>query len=86
MDLSDFDFEFDEDAPDVISYYILGERPIKVTSSNGAPVMIETINFETKQFHIDNTLIRAITDSTEIQKVDEIAFRNFCLSRGVKPI
>lgn len=81
----DIHFDFDEDAEEYFSYYILGERPVRLTVWNDAPILAETINFETKKFEIDNTFIMAIIDSLDAEKVSEADFINQCLKFGVKP-
>lgn len=82
----DQDFEYDEDGEETVIYYILGEIPIKVTCEDSFPFRAERGDFESKSFVLDNSLIRRINDSADVRKISELDFRNFCLSRGIKPI
>lgn len=82
----DQDFEYDEDGEETVIYYILGELPIKVTCEDSFPFRAERGDIESKSFVLDNSLIRRINDSSDVRKVSEVDFRNFCLSRGIKPI
>lgn len=82
----DFDFHYDENGEKTTLYYILGERPLKVTCVDSLPVKIQALDFEARKFIIDNTLIKRINDAVELRKVNEADFRNFCLSKGIKPI
>lgn len=83
----DDEFEYEEDGEQSVLYYILeGEIPLKVTCENTFPYRIEKGDLLTKSFVLDNSMIREINDSFDIRKVSEIDFRNFCLSRGIKPI
>lgn len=83
-DLSEF--EYDEDGDETVLYYILGEVPIKVTCEDSFPFRAERVDFATKSFVLDNSIIKRINDADDVRKVSEIDFRNFCLSRGIKPI
>lgn len=86
LDFEEFDFIFDENAQEYYQYYVIGIRPIRITIFNKAPVLAESVDFDKKTFGIDNTLIKLVTDSLEIERVDENTFRNACLAIGVKPI
>lgn len=80
------DFEYDEDGEQTVLYYILGEIPIKVSCEDSFPYRAERGDYETKAFVLDNSVIKRINDADDIRKVSEVDFRNFCLSRGIKPI
>lgn len=85
IDLNEFD-DYDEDGEVTITYYILGDRPIKVTCIDDVPDSIYAYSFETRAFERDGNMLRIINDSMDIRKVDELEYRNKCLSVGVKPI
>ncbi|PCJ99428.1 MAG: hypothetical protein COA45_05155 [Zetaproteobacteria bacterium] len=71
----------------VYHYYLLGNRPIKVTcSAMEIPINIEIVDSDKKEFVSDLSLVPVITDSMDIRKVDENEFINACLAKGVKPI
>lgn len=82
----EIDFEFDENAPRSYLHYLLGDRPVRITVKNGAPILAETIDFEKKMLVIDNLFISAVADSLDIIRVDEKEFSNACLKYGVKPV
>ncbi len=84
--MTDINFDYDEDGEKTTIYYILGDRPIKVTCIDDVPDKILAYDFETKSFKRDGKLLRIINDSMEIRKIDELEYRNKCLSLGVKPI
>jgi len=79
-------FDYDEDGEISVLYYVLGEIPIKLTCENSFPFRAERGDYDTKAFVLDNSVIKRINDSADIRKVSEADFRNFCLSRGIKPI
>lgn len=76
------DLGFDENAPEEMRYYILGVHPVRVTVIDETPVKIEKPD-ENGIFTQDNTLIRRLNDSMDVQEVDEPRFREYCLSRGI---
>ena len=80
------DFEYDEDGEISVLYYILGEIPIKLTCEDSFPFRAERWDYDAKSFVLDNGVIKRINDSADVRKVSETDFRNFCLSRGIKPI
>ncbi|MBK6896789.1 MAG: hypothetical protein IPH06_09380 [Alphaproteobacteria bacterium] len=80
------DFEYDEEGEISVLYYILGEIPIKLTCEDSFPFRAERGDYDTKSFILDNGVIKRINDSADVRKVSEADFRNFCLSRGIKPI
>ncbi len=80
------EFDYDEDGEQTVLYYILGEVPIKVSCEDSFPYRAERGDYETKAFVLDNSVIKRINDADDIRKVSEVDFRNFCLSRGIKPI
>ena len=80
------DFEYDEEGEISVLYYILGEIPIKLTCEDSFPFRAERWDYDTKSFVLDNGVIKRINDSADVRKVSEADFRNFCLSRGIKPI
>lgn len=82
----DIDFEFDENAPKSYLHYLLGDRPVRITMKNGAPILAETIDFEGQKLIIDNLFISAVVDSLDIIRLDEKEFANECLKYGVKPV
>lgn len=68
-------------------YYLLGDRPIKVTcNASEIPLSAQIVDTKTKEFVYDLALIPVITDSMDIRTIDENEFRNACLAKGVKPI
>lgn len=71
----------------IYHYYLLGDRPIKVTcNASEIPLSAQIVDTKTKEFIYDLTLIPVITDSMDIRTIDENEFRNACLAKGVKPI
>ncbi|PCJ02370.1 MAG: hypothetical protein COB14_02400 [Alphaproteobacteria bacterium] len=71
----------------IYHYYLLGDRPIKVTcSAMEIPINIEIVDSNKKKFVPDLSLISVITDSMDIRTINENEFRNACLAKGVKPI
>ena len=71
----------------VYHYYLLGNRPIKVTcSAMEIPINVEIVDSDKKEFVSDLSLVPVITDSMDIRKIDENEYRNACLAKGVKPI
>ena len=83
----DFEFEYDDDGEETIIYYILGDRPVKVTCIDSFPIQAETPDYEQGGIFVkDNKVIRRINDSADVVKVTENEFKEFCLSRGIKPI
>lgn len=81
----DFEFEFDENAPEHFEYYLLGERPIRATVSNDSIILTETIDLDTKTFGIDNIFIPVLLEATDDVVISEADFINQCLKYGVKP-
>lgn len=75
--------DFDNDAPESFSYYMLGERPVRVTVWNGAPTQTETINLNTKTLEIDNNYIMEVCEASDSIKVTEKVFIDQCLRLGV---
>lgn len=82
----DMDFEFDENAPESYLHYLLGDRPVRITMKNGAPILAETIDFEKKRLVIDNLFIGVVAESLDIIRLNEKDFANECLRYGVKPV
>ncbi len=76
-------FDYDEDGEESVIYYILGERPIIMYCIDSFPYKVETYDQDQGKFVRDNSLIKRINDSTDIDKVDAVEFKNFCLSRGI---
>lgn len=71
----------------IYHYYLLGDRPIKVTcSALEIPLSAQIIDSKKKEFIYDLALIPVITDSLDIRQINENEFRNACLAKGVKPI
>lgn len=71
----------------IYHYYLLGNRPIKVTcSAMEIPINVEIVDSHTKEFVSDLSLVPIITDSMDIIQIDENEFRDACLAKGVKPI
>lgn len=77
------EFDYDDDGEESVIYYILGERPIIMHCIDSFPHKVEVYDKDEGKFVRDNSLIRRINDSLEIDKVDENGFKNFCLSRGI---
>ena len=81
------EIELEEDTGEVrIVYYILGDRPIKVTFVDDFPELVQTPDMDKKVFTFDHSYLKIINDSMDIKKVDETTFCNACLAIGVKPI
>lgn len=76
-------FDYDDAGEESVIYYILGERPIIMYCTDSFPYKIETYDHDQGRFVRDNSLIRQINDSLDIDKVDAVEFKNFCLSRGI---
>lgn len=70
----------------VVTYYLLGKRPVKVTYVDGFPELVQTPDFDTKEFIIDIKTLHRINDAQDARKITEQEFRNACLAIGVKPI
>lgn len=71
------------DAPDGYKYYVMGSRALRVTIKYDIPFRIEYVD-ETGAYVRDNTLIRRLNDSLDVDEVDEHRFREYCLSQGIK--
>ena len=71
----------------IYHYYLLGDRPIKVTccKESEIPITAAIVDSKKKEFVYDLELIPLITDSVDIRAIDENEFRNACLAKGVKP-
>ncbi|MGN7437733.1 MAG: hypothetical protein ACTHOO_03740 [Alcanivorax sp.] len=82
----DFEFDYDDDGEETVLYYILGERPVKVTCIDSFPFQAETPDFDKGIFVKDNKVIKRINDSSDVVKVSENEFKEFCLSKGITPI
>ncbi|MGH1456632.1 MAG: hypothetical protein ACRBDI_07615 [Alphaproteobacteria bacterium] len=71
----------------VCNYYILGDRPIKVTCNQfEIPMRAEIYSAADGQFIADLEVIKMITDDRNIKKIDKSEFENACLAKGLKPI
>ena len=75
-----------EKAATTKNYYLYGECPVKVICVDGFPDTVHAYDFKTKTFIEDESYLKLITDSLDTKRIAEKAFRNFCLSRGIKPI
>lgn len=76
-----------KDNPLEYIYYLLGELPVRIGYiAPNVPVMAEILNFETKQFEIDNLYIHKIAKSLESIQIDKNEFDNICLKNGAKQI
>ena len=75
-----------DDGIEEIVYYIMGKRPIKVTFIDDYPEYVQAFDFEQKKFLLDRTVMKQITDSLDVRRVDKNEFANACLAVGVKPI
>mgnify|MGYP003669080812 CR=1 FL=1 len=84
--MTEFKFEFDENAKEYFEYYLLGERPVRLTIFNEAPVLAETVDLDSKKLIIDNMLIIRFLESTDAQEISKDDFVNQCLSFGVTPV
>ena len=72
----DFEFEYDDDGEETVIYYILGDRPVKVTCIDSFPIQAETPDYEQDGIFVkDNKVIRRINDSADVVKVTENEFR-----------
>jgi len=83
--MTDFDFDFDEDAPEFYEYYLMNDLPLRITSFNQAPILAEIIDFENKTLKIDNTIIIKFIEASDVIEIDEQEFVNKCLSLGIAP-
>ena len=71
----------------IYHYYLLGDRPIKVTcNALEIPLSAQIVDSKKKEFIYDLALIPYINDSMDVIKIDENKFRDACLAKGVKPI
>lgn len=86
IETDEFEFEYDDDGEETYLYYILGERPVKITCIDSFPIQAETPDFEKKIFVRDNSVIKRVTDSADVIKVSVKDFNEFCLSKGIKPV
>ncbi len=85
FDNSSQDQEKDKKEIDIV-YYLMGARPIKVTYVDDFPELVQTPDFETKEFVYDHKILRRIEESMDVEKITEQEFRDACLAIGVKPI
>ncbi len=83
--MTDFDFEFDEDAPEFYEYYLMNDLPLRITSFNQAPILAEIIDFENKTLKIDNTIIIKFIEASDAKEITESEFKEACLALGVRP-
>lgn len=71
----------------IYNYYILGDRPIKVTCNQfEIPMRAEIYSAQDGGFIADLAIIKMITDDRNIKSINENEFKNACLAKGLKPI
>lgn len=78
-DIEEYDFDDSEE----FQYYILGARAVRVTVKYNIPFRIEYVD-DNGEFVKDNSLIRRLNDSLDVNQVKEHEFREYCLSQGIK--
>lgn len=69
-----------------VVYYLLGDRPIKITYVDDFPELVQTPDMDKKEFVFDHSYVKIVNNSLDVRRVDETTFRNACLAIGVKPI
>lgn len=68
-------------------YYIIGNLPIKVTCNDAdIPIRAEIIDFASKKFVKNLSLIPKIVDDNDYKEIDYVTFCNACLALGVAAI
>ncbi len=71
----------------IYKYYILGDRPIKVTCNQiDIPIKAEIYSAKEGGFVSDLDVIKMITDDRDIKTIDRADFENACLAKGLKAI
>ncbi|MCB1593021.1 MAG: hypothetical protein KDI90_11290 [Alphaproteobacteria bacterium] len=79
------EFDYDEDGEISVLFYILGDIPIKVTCEDSFPFRAERGDTASRSLVLDNSMIRLINNADDVRKVSEAVFRDYCLSKGIKP-
>ncbi len=85
MDFTEEDFDYDEDGAETVLYYLIGDRPVIIYNIDSFPYMAETADFDKKEFYRDNKMIMRVEDSNDTVRLTEQEFRDYCLTKGIKP-
>ncbi len=75
----------DDDEDEVITYYILEGRPVKLIEVDEFPEFVLVANPDSKELTNDYTLARKIENSFDVQMITKNEFHEACLKIGVNP-